>query len=92
MPGTQVGQAKWYSRVLAILYAWTIGLAVAIVILPLGMVYALLGHVLRVLGVGRQSDLPLSGPVRTTFEWWYSIHHHAISGTGVYKLRPSFNS
>lgn len=83
-----IGQRDWYSRIGAIVYAWTVGLLVAIVIIPLVMTYALAGSVLRACDRGKESDIPAWKPVRNVFRWWFSLNDHAISGTGTWSLTP----
>lgn len=82
------GQRDWFSRLAAILFAWTLGLIIGAFVIIVGSFYSVLGTLLRWLGVGSHSDIPFWKPVKSTFKWWFSIHSHAISGTGTWTLTP----
>lgn len=83
-----VGQRDWWSRLAAIAYAWTLGLVVGVIVVTLGLTYAFIGSFMKLFGVGNQADLPLWKPIKTTFQWWFGLHDHAISGTGVWDPAP----
>jgi hypothetical protein len=85
-----LGSAMWYHRIVVLLYAWTIGLVLLFTLAPIAMVYGLAGAILRGLNVGRQSDIPLSKPIKNLSKWWWGLHKSAILGkpSSVVLLSP----
>lgn len=76
----RLSEKNWWSRIVAILYAWTLGAIIGVVFLTLAFLYGILGTVLRLFDAGNQTDIPFWKPVKSTVSWWVALHLYALTG------------
>lgn len=74
-------------RIIALVWAWSIGALIGAVVMIVGTLYAILDIILLALGSSGKRT-PLSGPVKRTLMWWFQLHKYAFGFADGFELLP----